>query len=105
MINAPDLLNNEVAIRMVLNDLNKKNSEIEDNKNEIQKLNKTIGELKLSPLFRIISAVFNAIAAIVMSIGTSLIDKSRWCAICLIVMASCILLFANLFPLLKRFFQ
>lgn len=99
-----DLLGNEVAIRMVLNDLNKKNKEIFDYQNKIKELDDNISSLRLTPLIQKVCICFNAAAAIVMAIGTNILSVHLIAAIGLIVIGGLLLIVASVFPfLLKKY--
>ena len=105
-ISTADLLNNEVAIRQLLNDHIVKVAEVE-------KLNETVGELKsdleyqkTSPAYAIFSTFFSILGSILIGIGSSqlAIDKSNT-AISLLCIGGLLILLGSLMNILHRWIR
>ncbi len=105
-ISTADLLNNEVAIRQLLNDHIVKVEEVE-------KLNVTVGDLKsdleyqkTSPAYAIFSTFFSILGSILIGIGSSQLanDKSNT-AISILCIGGLLILFGNLMNVLHRWIR
>ena len=105
-ISTTDLLNNEVAIRQLLNDHIVKVAEVE-------KLNETVGELKsdleyqkTSPAYAIFSTIFSILGSILIGIGSSQLanDKSNT-AISLLCIGGLLILLGSLMNILHRWIR
>lgn len=105
-ISTSDLLNNEVAIRQLLNDHIVKVAEVE-------KLNDTVGELKsdleyqkTSPAYAIFSTFFNILGSILIGIGSSqLADEKNDTDYALLVIGGLLILLGNLMNILHRWIR
>lgn len=69
-IGVKDLLNNEVAIKQLLNDFQQKNKEIESNRATIKSLNMQIAASEMSWVLLLISIICNVIGSILVGCGS-----------------------------------
>ncbi len=100
-INTKDLLNNEVAIKQLINDHNSKAKELEKSKALVSKLQSDLEYQKTSPVFASFSAVFNVVGSILIAIGSSFLANAsnnipKW----LIGLGGILVLFGNLMTII-----
>lgn len=76
-VGIPDLLNNEVAVRQLINDYNqtkRRNRELAD---EVQRLNIERAGLSLQPFLLSVNAVFALGGALLVGLGTNYLSQSN----------------------------
>ena len=72
-----DLLNNEVAVRQLINDYNQTKRENQNLEDEIQRLNVERAGLALQPAILGANAFFSIVGALLVGIGTNLVTSDR----------------------------
>ena len=70
-ISIEDLMNNEVAIRQLINNYNELIRENDDNKREASELKTSLEHIKTTPFVAILSAVINVIGTMIIGIGVN----------------------------------
>lgn len=100
-ISIPELLNNEVAIRQLVNEVNYKNTQIENLNNEKSSLQGEIVALRNQTLIRWQDAVFNAVGAAVMAIGTNVLSSNLSVALALIIIGIICIAIVNLWGIFR----
>jgi len=101
-IKVEDLMNNETAIRMVLNELNKKNAEINFKQANIDELRETVSELKIKPKLHIAGSILNAISIALSAVGSCLWSYNWVFAVLLLLLAVILLLIVSFFPMINK---
>lgn len=90
-ISIDELVDNRVAIRQLVNEVNIKNKQIKAMSDEIMSLKGEIVGLRNQTLIKWQDAIFNAIGAVVLAIGTNIVSSNLPVSIMLILLGvSCI---------------
>lgn len=102
-ISVRDLLQNEVAIKQLINDHNSKAKELEKAKALVSKLQSDLEYQKTSPVFASFSAVFNVVGSILIAIGSSILANAsnnipKW----LLGLGGILVLTGNLMTIIHR---
>ena len=72
-INVEELLNNEVAIRQVINNYNSQRRKLSKIEEDFERKNTEINILKIQPFVLIICITFNIFATVILSLGVNLL--------------------------------
>lgn len=72
-----DLLNNEVAVRQLINDYNQTKRENHDLEDEIRRMNVERAGLALQPAILAVNALFSLIGALLVGLGTNLVTSEK----------------------------
>ena len=100
-ISIDELVGNKVAVRQLVNEVNHKNKQVEDLNREISNLNGEIVTLQNQTLIRWQDAIFNAIGAAVLSIGTNLLSSNKMMAIILILIGIICIVIVNAWGVIR----
>lgn len=102
-INTKDLLNNEVAIKQLINDHNFKAKELEEARTRAYDLQSDLEYQKTSSAFAIFSMIVNIIGSILIGIGGGLLnikDSNLW--LFLMILGGLLLITGNLMNILHK---
>ena len=100
-ISIDELLGNKVAIRQLVNEVNHKNQQIDTLSEEITSLKSDIVGLRNQTLIRWQDAIFNAIGAIVLAIGTNILSTNIFSAIVLMLVGAACIIIVNVWGVIR----
>lgn len=100
-ISIDELLGNKVAIRQLVNEVNHKNQQIDTLSEEITSLKSDIVGLRNQTLIRWQDAIFNAIGAIVLAIGTNILSTNIHSAIVLMSVGAACIIIVNVWGVIR----
>lgn len=100
-ISIDELLGNKVAIRQLVNEVNAKNRQIEKIADEKLSLERENAALKNQSQLRWYDALFNAIGAIVLAIGTNILSSNKVSAILLILVGIACIAIVNIIGIVR----
>ena len=108
-ISIEDLMNNEVAIRQLINNYNELIRENDDNKREASELKTSLEHIKTTPFVAILSAVINVIGTIIIGIGVNQCSNNNHKINALIILGSILIIVCNvatiLYPYCRGWFN
>jgi hypothetical protein len=83
-----ELLNNEVAVRQLINDYNQTKRDNQELENEVQRLNVERAGLALQPALLGANAIFSIVGALLIGLGTNYVTSAQppagaWLILCL----------------------
>lgn len=96
-----DLVNNEVAIRQLINDYNLKSREIQELREKEVVLQSELDHQKTSPFYAIISAIVNVIGTIIVGYGINLLTSGTN-SMGLIILGGILILTSNIQTICHR---
>lgn len=95
-ISTDELVNNKVAIRQLVNEVNIKNQQIKKLSDEIATLKGENAGLRNQTLIKWPDAVFNAIGAVILAIGSNIISSNMAIAIALMFLGVVCVVIVNI---------
>ena len=96
-----DLVNNEVAIKQLINEYNLKSKEIQELREERIGLKTELDHQKTSPFYAIVSAICNIIGTIIVGYGVNLLSTED-SGIYLVILGGALILVSNIQTICHR---
>lgn len=100
-ISIDELVDNRVAIRQLVNEVNIKNKQINTMSDEISSLKGEIVGLRNQTLIKWQDAIFNAIGAVVLAIGTNVLSSDLLVAIILMLIGVACIAIVNVWGIVR----
>lgn len=104
-IRVADLLNNEVAIKQLINEHNLANQKLSNKESEIENYKVEIEYLKTSPFVAIFAAIVNIFGSILLGISINLItnEHTGWIPLATLISSAVLILTGSLVTILYPF--